>query len=213
MWSPLPQPENQSICSGSQAFTVSNATRQTTLLTFYEKRLLFLCFRVVLRGVHCLLKCSECPLSKSSPEQRSCHYCSKCFLPKRKDQVFHSKQCQRAAVRKRYHLDKFQTGAEKRSRYSSRKINEVLTEQKLEPSEYLHAMAACAEAEQQIRAWLLRKQTRESVLAKLPRPSFALRTVLLKDGEPPPAAMDREVQFGFSSTDGLIAVVVFARPV
>lgn len=152
-------------------------------------------------------------MTTAPPEQRSCQYCSKRFLPKRKDQVFHAKACQRAAVKKRYHLDKFQTGAEKRSRYSSRKINEVLTEQKLEPSDYLHAMAACAEADQQIRAWQIRKQTRESVLAKLPRPSFALRTVLLKDGEPPPAAIDREVRFGFSSTDGLIAVVVFARPV
>ena len=144
-------------------------------------------------------------------EPRSCQQDSKRFIPKRKDQIYCSKTCQRAAVSKRYHLSKFLTGEDKQTRYSLRKLHALLADH-MQRSEYLDAMAAWVESTQQITRWKNIEHARREALAKLEQPKLSCRCCVLHDGEPLPPATEAEVCAGLSSTDGLVAVVVFGRP-
>ena len=150
-------------------------------------------------------------MSSHRLEPRHCLQDGKRFTPKRKDQVFCGKKCQRAAVSKRYHLSKYLTGEDKRAGYSVRKLRELLTD-RLQRSEYLDAMAAYVESVQQIARWQKLEQLRRDALAKLEQPQIALRCIVLHDGEPPPPSTEEENSAGVSSTDGLLAVVAYGRP-
>lgn len=148
-------------------------------------------------------------MDSTTLEPRQCEHCGRRFLPKRIDQRFHARACQRDSVKKRYHLAKYQTGEDKRTRYSVRRLRELLANEKLDRSEYLDALAAYAESEQQIAHWQQLKQQRAQVLKQLARPGLRGRCVVLRDGEPPPQPTDDDEKFGVSSTDGLMAVVAF----
>lgn len=148
-------------------------------------------------------------MDSTTLEPRQCEQCGRRFLPKRIDQRFHTRACQRDSVKKRYHLAKYQTGEDKRIRYSVRKLRELLGKEKLDRSDYLDALAAYAEAEQQIAHWQQLKQQRAQVLKQLARPGLRGRCIVLRDGEPPPQPTDEDEKFGVSSTDGLMAVVAF----
>ncbi len=145
----------------------------------------------------------------ASQEQRNCQHCGRRFEPKRKDQVFHSRECQRAEVIKRYHLSKFQSGKDRRIRYSVAQLRQQLSDQGLQRSEGLDALAAYVECDQQLALWSRLKQERYQALMKCGGLS-AGRCVVLRDGEPPPALHHHSSLFGVSSTDGLLAVLAFA---
>jgi hypothetical protein len=145
---------------------------------------------------------------------RSCKFDAKTFVPKRRDQLFCSKACRRAEVKRQYHAAKFSDGASKRARYDARKLLQGLATHGVKADAYAAAIAALKEAEEQSKAWTARIAARRSALQKLARPEgVELVARVLVGGEPPGPAIDRADRVGVASTDGLVAVVVFGRKV
>lgn len=143
---------------------------------------------------------------------RSCKFDAKTFVPKRRDQLFCSKACQRAEVKRQYHAAKFSDGASRRARYDARKLLQGLAVHGVKADAYASAIAALKEAEEQSKAWTARIAARRSALQKLARPEgVELVARVLVGGEPPGPAIDRADRVGVASTDGLVAVVVFGR--
>lgn len=145
---------------------------------------------------------------------RSCEFDGRPFVPRRKDQRFCSRKCQRSAVVREYHREKWRTGEEKRARYSVRKMTEELASAQLARDAFLDGIAAIKEAEEQVKLWTARLSVRREAIKSHGRPEgLEVKGRVLKDGEPVGEPIERAVCFGVASTDGLVAVVVFGRPV
>ena len=145
---------------------------------------------------------------------RSCAFDGRTFSPKRVDQKYCSRACQRAAVLRDYHLEKFRSGEDKRTRYNSRVIAEALSKAGLVRDSYLDAIAAVAEADEQVKLWTQRLSMRKQVANRMPGAvGVQIKGRLLKEGEPVGEPIERANGFGVACTDGLIAVVSFSRPV
>lgn len=147
-------------------------------------------------------------------EARACDFDGKKYLPKRRDQRFCSRECQRAAVLREYHLRKWKSGQTKRERYAQEDLAAQLKAGGLERCERLDAVAALIEAQEQVKLWTARVALRRAALERLPKPpegGSKIRARVLKDGSPI-GELEAANRFGVSSTDGLLAVLCyFAR--
>lgn len=144
-------------------------------------------------------------------EARACAFDGKRYLPKRRDQRFCSRECQRAAVLREYHLRKFKSGQTKRERYSQPELSAQLEASGLRRCERLDAVAALIEAQEQVKLWTGRAALRRAALDRLPKPTGGGRKVkarILRDGSPI-GPLEGARDYGVSSTDGLLAVVVY----
>ena len=142
----------------------------------------------------------------------ACEWCGKSFIQRKRDQRFCGKEHQRAAVNKRYHMQKKVDA--RRPRMSEASIAEQIGELASRRLEWLDAQARCVEAEQQILACKGRLLARKAALAKHDQAAgMKLIARKIEEGEPVGEPPEGTQAVGIVTTDGLLGVVVFARPV